>query len=87
MLQTAQVLVLCHPEHTLVEDLLNYIAREHGFPTKQQVIANEPTGLSSTEWAKFWTYSEDVNPYNSLRAEYIPISISRRQVSGQLLLY
>ena len=87
MQQTAEVLVHCHPEHTLVEDLLNFIARLHGFPHKQQVIANEPTGLTSADWLKFWTYTEDVNPYQSLRAEYIPISSSKRPEASQLLLY
>ena len=85
--QTAEVLVHCDPKTTIVEDLLSHIAEQHGFPTKQEIIAAEPDGPSAADWLRFWDYAEDVNPYVLLRPEYIPIGNSRQPATGSVLLY
>lgn len=86
MKQTAEVLVHCDPATTLVENLLDHVAQQCGFPTKQ-LISNTPEGLNNTDWQRYWTYTEDVSPYESLRPEYIPIGASERPARPQLSLY
>ena len=90
--QTAEVLIQQHSDYTPVEDLpvedlMNYIAKQHGFPTKPQVIVNGTTGLTKTDWLNFWNYTEDVNPYKKLRADYIPIGNFRQVEAGEQLLH
>ena len=90
--QTAEVLIQQHPDYTPVEDLpvedlMNYIAKQHGFPTKLQVIANGTAGPTKTDWLKFWNYTEDVNPYKKLRAGYIPIGNFRQLEAGERSLH
>lgn len=92
MQQTAEVLIQQHSDYTPVEDLpvedlMNYIAKQHGFPTKPQVIVNGTTGLTKTDWLNFWNYTEDVNPYKKLRADYIPIGNFRQVEAGEQLLH
>lgn len=87
MKQTAEVLVHCDPATTLVENLLAHVAQQHGFPTKQQVIDHSPEGLSCTDWQRYWTYTQDVSPYESLRPDYIPVGASKRPARAQLSLY
>ena len=87
MKQTAEVLVRCDSATTLVENLLDCVAQHHGFPAKQQVINNTPEGMNSTDWQRYWTYTQDVSPYESLRSEYIPIGGSERPARVQLSLY
>ena len=85
--QTAEVLVHCDPAATLVENLLDLVAQQFGFPTKQQIISNTPEGLNCTDWQRYWTYTQDVSPYESLRPEYIPVGASQRPAKTQLSLY
>lgn len=85
--QTAEVLVHCDPAATLVENLLDLVAQQFGFSTKQQIISNTPEGLNCTDWQRYWTYTQDVSPYESLRPEYIPVGASQRPAKAQLSLY
>ena len=85
--QTAEVLVHCDPAATLVENLLDLVAQQFGFSTKQQIISNALEGLNCTDWQRYWTYTQDVSPYESLRPEYIPVGASQRPAKAQLSLY
>ena len=53
MRQAAQAIVQCDPHQTVVEDLVNYIADQHGFPSKQETIARAPEGLGESDWRQF----------------------------------
>ena len=87
MKQTAKVLVHCDPATTLVENLLDHVAQQYGFSSKQQVISNMSEGLQYAAWQRYWTYTEDVSPYKLLRPEYVPIGASKRPARVQLSLY
>lgn len=72
MRQSAQLLMNADPDLVLAEVLLHHIAQQQGLPSKQEMVA-ACVQLASQDWTRFWQYTEAVNPFKSLRAEYIPI--------------
>ena len=85
MTQAAHWLVSVGREHN---DLLDFIAKQNGFPTMQDVVATIDEASFKKEWNRFWQYTDEVNPYVSKHMEYVPV-VKRRSFaeSMQLLLY
>ena len=73
MRQSAEVMVHADPERASMQELLCTIAERHNYPTKQQVLANAQAGLSNADWVHFCDYTDKINPYVKVRAEYVPV--------------
>ena len=74
MKQSAQLLMHSDPDLILAEVLLHHIAAQQGLPSKEMLSAHKQ--LTTQNWTRFWQYTEAVNPYVSLRNEYIPIPVT-----------
>lgn len=74
MRQSAEVMVHADPESASMEELLCAIAERHNHPTKQNILANAQEGLSNADWVHFWEYTDRINPYLKIHADYVPIS-------------
>ena len=72
MKQSAQLLMHSDPDLILAEVLLHHIAAQQGLPSKSEML-NARKRLTTQKWSRFWQYTEAVNPYVSLRDEYIPV--------------
>lgn len=75
MKQSAQLLMHSDPDLILAEVLLHHIAEQQGLPSKQEMLSAHKQ-LTTQNWTRFWQYTEAVNPYVSLRNEYIPIPVT-----------
>ncbi|KAL0055307.1 hypothetical protein WJX82_010458 [Trebouxia sp. C0006] len=75
MKQSAQMLMHSDPDLILAEVLLHHIALQQGLPSKQEMLSAHKH-LTTQNWTRFWQYTEAVNPYVSLRNEYIPIPVT-----------
>jgi hypothetical protein len=83
--QAAQWRVQVGREHN---DLLDYIAKQNGFPTQQEIVASSDETAFDHEWKQFWQYTDEINPYVSKHADYVPISKQLGPAkSMQLTLY
>ena len=71
--QTAEVLVQASPHKFILPYLLEYMADQHGFLTWQQIRDTANNDAIADDWARVWHYTEAVNPYVSMHAEYVPI--------------
>ena len=74
MKQSAQLLLHSDPDLILAEVLLHHIAVQQGLPSKQEMLSAQMR-LTTQSWSRFWQYTEAVNPYVSLRDEYISIPV------------
>jgi len=69
-------------------DLLDYIAKQNGFPTQQEIVASNDEAAFEQEWNQFWQYTDEINPYVSKHTDYVPINKHLRPAkSMQLTLY
>ncbi len=55
-------------------DLLDYIAKQNGFPTQQEIVASSDEAAFEQEWKTFWQYTDEINPYVSKHTGYVPIN-------------
>ena len=62
MKQTAEVLVHCHPNPPVLEDVLNAIATNNHLPDTDAAALEAKQEALDTEWNRFWRYVEHVNP-------------------------
>ena len=71
--QAAQLLLNLDPQHSVREALWNYLAKQYGYPTVEQVIDNAPAGPTQPDWNRAWQYTEGVSPFRPIRTSYVPI--------------
>ncbi len=75
MKQSAQLLMHSDPDLILAEVLLHHIAAQQGLLSKQEMLSAHKH-LTTQNWTRFWQYTEAVNPYVSVRNEYVPIPVT-----------
>ena len=71
--QAAQLLISLEPQQPIREEMWNYLARQYGYPTKEQVILNAPFGPTPLEWDCAWQYTEGVSPSVPVNTDYVPV--------------
>ncbi len=88
VIQTATMLVIIDPEKAILEDLVDWLAVENGFPTSQEIVVGAPEGLTSAKWDHFWRYTEAIHPYKTVNTHYLPLRTYKQSTkSMQLSLY
>lgn len=71
MRQTGEVIVYCHPDRPIVEDLLNAVAAESVHPVPVEVAA-DTTGCLGDAWVKYAKYVQLVDPDHGCHVGYVP---------------
>ncbi len=86
MRQTGETLVHCHPERPVVEDLLNSVGAENGFPVPGKVVAQTQADTMGNAWAAFWGYTKRVDPDVLRHVDYVPMSVKRHATDHVLIV-
>lgn len=70
------MLVRCDPENLILEGFYQCLAIHQGWPSLDQLVANLDEHTVRNDWAQVLEYTEVNNPYSSVRAEYVPFTLS-----------
>lgn len=69
--QTGEVIVYCHPDRPVVEDLLNAVAAENGLPAPEEVAA-DTSGCHKNAWSQYAKYVQLVDPDLGCHVGHVP---------------